>query len=240
MDIFSLAKYRKMFGGSGGGGESGINVQSLTVTENGSYSAPSGVAYSPVRVNVPSKEPDLEEITITKNGEYTPSGDGYSKVVVNVQDKLDAFIEGTNTNVVLSTATKIKNYAFYRDTTIKKLEMPKVTTIGASAFFACTNLALTSLPSSLTGIANNAFQSCTSLALTSLPSSLTTIYSDAFRDCLGLTSITFKGKTTSIASDAFRGCTNLLTINVPWAEGAVANAPWGATNATINYNYTGD
>jgi hypothetical protein len=27
---------------------------------------------------------------------------------------------------------------------------------------------------------------------------------------------------------------------VPWAEGAVANAPWGATNATINYNYTGE
>ena len=35
------------------------------------------------------------------------------------------------------------------------------------------------------------------------------------------------------------GCTNLTTINVPWAEGAVAGAPWGATNATINYNYTG-
>lgn len=30
-----------------------------------------------------------------------------------------------------------------------------------------------------------------------------------------------------------------LTRGVPWAEGAVTNAPWGATNATINYNYTG-
>lgn len=39
-----------------------------------------------------------------------------------------------------------------------------------------------------------------------------------------------------IVADAFEGCTNLTTINVPWAEGAVANAPWGATNATINYN----
>lgn len=44
---------------------------------------------------------------------------------------------------------------------------------------------------------------------------------------------------TYIAADAFEGCTNLITINVPWVEGAVANAPWGATNATINYNYTG-
>ena len=36
---------------------------------------------------------------------------------------------------------------------------------------------------------------------------------------------------------AFIGCDNLTTINVPWSEGAVENAPWGATNATINYNY---
>lgn len=43
----------------------------------------------------------------------------------------------------------------------------------------------------------------------------------------------------SIDSGAFSGCTNLTSIKVPWAEGAVANAPWGATNAAITYNYTG-
>lgn len=48
-----------------------------------------------------------------------------------------------------------------------------------------------------------------------------------------------KTELDTIATDAFEGCTNLTAINVPWAEGAVANAPWGATNATINYNYTG-
>lgn len=37
----------------GGGGESGdITVRALTVTENGTYTAPSGSAYSPVTVNV--------------------------------------------------------------------------------------------------------------------------------------------------------------------------------------------
>jgi hypothetical protein len=41
-------------------------------------------------------------------------------------------------------------------------------------------------------------------------------------------------------SSAFSGCTSLTTINAPWAEGAVSGAPWGATNATINYNYTGE
>jgi hypothetical protein len=36
--------------------------------------------------------------------------------------------------------------------------------------------------------------------------------------------------------ECFEG-TNLMTINVPWSEGEVINAPWGASNATINYNY---
>lgn len=63
---------------------------------------------------------------------------------------------------------------------------------------------------------------------------------DTFSGCSGLAAITFKGTPTSISSVAFQDCPRLATINVPWSEGAVANAPWGATNATINYNYTGE
>ena len=88
-------------------------------------------------------------------------------------------------------------------------------------------------------IRDYAFYYCTSLALTGLPSGITNIGYRAFYDCTNLTSLTFEGTPTSIGSTAFEGCTNLTVINVPWAEGAVANAPWGATNATINYGYTG-
>ena len=86
-------------------------------------------------------------------------------------------------------------------------------------------------------IRNNAFYNCTKLALTSLPSGITSIGSQAFYRCLALVSLTFEGKPESISSSAFKECTNLTTINVPWAPGAVANAPWGAINATINYNF---
>jgi hypothetical protein len=54
-----------------------------------------------------------------------------------------------------------------------------------------------------------------------------------------LETVTFEGKPTSIDSSAFTSCSKLTAINVPWAEGEVANAPWSASNATINYNYTG-
>ena len=91
-----------------------------------------------------------------------------------------------------------------------------------------------------TKIRYNAFYNCTNLALTSLPESLKSIGNSAFQNCTSLTSIIFKRiPTTIIPSTAFSGCTNLTDIKVPWPEGAVANAPWGATNATITYNYTG-
>jgi hypothetical protein len=115
-----------------------------------------------------------------------------------------------------------------------------ITSIGNYAFSNCGKLALTSLPEGITNIGSGAFGSCTKLALTSLPESITSIGSSAFYNCYKLTNLTFKGTPTSISSDAFSLCRNLTTINVPWAEGVVANAPWGATNATINYNYTGE
>ena len=62
----------------------------------------------------------------------------------------------------------------------------------------------------------------------------------AFAGCSKLESVTLPSSITSIPSNAFTDCTNLKTINVPWAEGAISNAPWGATNATITYNYGGE
>lgn len=88
-------------------------------------------------------------------------------------------------------------------------------------------------------IRDSAFNSCTNLALTTLPNGITSIGDYAFNNCTRLVSLTFEGTPESIADQAFAGCYNLTTINVPWAEGAVANAPWGATNATIHYGHTG-
>jgi hypothetical protein len=94
------------------------------------------------------------------------------------------------------------------------------------------------LPSDLTSIRDYAFYRQTVLALTSLPNKVDSIGDYAFYNCTGLTSITFKGTPTTIASTVFDDCTNLKDIYVPWAEGAVANAPWGAIYATIHYDST--
>ena len=135
--------------------------------------------------------------------------------------------------------TSIGEFAFSNCTSLALTSLPEsLTSIGKYAFNYCTSLAFTSLPEDLTSIGNYTFYGCTSLALTFLPEGLTSIGGNAFRGCTSLTSITFKGTPSSIDATAFNSCTNLTDIKVPWAEGAVANAPWGATNATITYNYT--
>lgn len=147
------------------------------------------------------------------------------------------------TTVDVPLVTYIHDGEFRGCSNLTSINMPSVTRIGyqqsgEGAFQGCTSLALTSLPSGLTGIYGRAFSDCTSLALTTIPSTVTTIASLAFYNCTGLTTITFGGTPTTISSNAFNGCTNLTTINVPWSEGAVSGAPWGATNATIVYDYT--
>ena len=161
---------------------------------------------------------------------------GYTSVVDN------AFYKDTALSITSLPACieSIGNSAFYGCTNLALTSLPSgITSIGYSTFYDCKKLALTSLPSGLTSIGEYAFYDCFNLALTSLPSGLTNIIAHAFLGCTGLTSITFTGKPTTISSLAFEGCANLTTINVPWAEGEVAGAPWGATNATINYGYAG-
>lgn len=51
--------------GSSGGGGSSVTVEALSVTANGTYTAPSGTAYSPVTVNVPTPAPSLQSKSVT-------------------------------------------------------------------------------------------------------------------------------------------------------------------------------
>ena len=93
------------------------------------------------------------------------------------------------------------------------------------------------IPNGTTKIGDYAFEHYSSLTSIIIPSSVTSIGNKAFNYCRGLTSVVIPSSVTSIKGLAFLNCPNLTTINVPWSEGEVANAPWGATNATINYNY---
>lgn len=170
--------------------------------------------------------------------ESIQSGGGGGAKEPYIEETYDS--NGNLIDVNLVGYTTIRPYAFYYCQKLSLTSLPSgITRIGDFAFQSCTNLALTSLPSGLTSVGNYTFYGCQKLSLTSLPRGITSIGGNAFSKCTGLTSITLHSKPNSIASNAFNYCTNLKTINVPWASGEVSGAPWGATNATINYNYTG-
>jgi hypothetical protein len=126
---------------------------------------------------------------------------------------------------------------FYRDVTT--INIPSsIHYIDQYAFANCKSLVLSSLPEGLINIDTNAFQNCTSITSLTFPTTLTIINANAFSRCTGLTTVTFLSTLTTINATAFANCSNITDIYVPWSEGTVADAPWGATNATIHYDYT--
>ena len=159
-------------------------------------------------------------------------------IIVTATNELVDKINGGTITEITSNLTTLREYAFAKCKQLTKVSLPFATSLPSHICNDCTKLKTVEMPN-VTRLAWLCFYNCTNLELTELPSGLTEIGGQSFYNCKGLKTLTFKSNVTSIGSDVFSGCTNLLTINVPWAEGAVANAPWGATNATINYNYVG-
>lgn len=113
-----------------------------------------------------------------------------------------------------------------------------VTEIASNAFMKNTQIISVVIPDSVTDINSTVFSACTSLEKAVIGSGISYLGQYVFFNCKALKAVTFKGIPDSIPSNTFQNCAAVETINVPWSEGAIANAPWGATNATINYNYT--
>ena len=123
-----------------------------------------------------------------------------------------------------------------------------ITNIAARAFAGCHKLtSKITIPYGMTSIEYNTFEDCRELTSISIPETVTSIGEYAFTGCYGLTSITIPDSVTSIGDGAFSCCYNLTTVNYRGTESQwqainidynSPNEPF--TNATINYNYTGD
>lgn len=155
-------------------------------------------------------------------------------------ETMKSLIDRSITSVEIpSGITTIGWGAFQACTKLTTVVIPKgIQKLDTSSFSGCNSLETVDLPNTLLDIWNNAFSGCSKIASIIIPANLNNLYYGAFQSCTGLTCVTFKGTPKFVASSVFNRCTNLTIINVPWVEGEVANAPWGATNATINYNYT--
>ena len=99
----------------------------------------------------------------------------------------------------------------------------KVTGIGRSAFYDCSNLTSVTIPNSVTSIENEAFFWCSGLISITIPDSVTSIGHDAFYGCSGLISVMIGNSVNSIGSGAFTACSGLTSVTIPNSVTSIGN-----------------
>ena len=147
------------------------------------------------------------------------------------------------TDVKITTADSIKNYAFYICKSIKSVEIGNsVTSIGGYAFSYCSGLTSVSIGNNVTSIGDDAFSYCSGLSTVTIPNSVISIGASAFEGCSGLTSVTIPNSVTSIEQEAFSGCSGLTSVtignNVTSIGGGAFSYCSGLTSITIPNSVT--
>ena len=167
-----------------GGGSTEPVIRELSITENGTYTAPDGVdGYSPVVVNVAGSGGD----TSVEDGLITRTLTAY-----------------TNNRV-----TTVGAGAFHSFDALTTVSLPSVTSTGGNAFNGCSALRSAHLPA-LKTLGIMMFYGCSSLEEIDLPS-LTATSTQAMRNCSKLKKADL-GSPASIVALCFGGCSALETL----------------------------
>ena len=98
------------------------------------------------------------------------------------------------TEVNLTSATKVSNYAFRNCSSLTSVVIgDSVTSIGSSAFYNCYNLTSVVIGHSVTSIGVSAFYGCSRLTSVVIPDSVTSIGVSAFYGCSSLKEVNYLG-----------------------------------------------
>ena len=112
------------------------------------------------------------------------------------------------------TVKKVGANAFKSCSSLQKVDLPSVETLGASVFERCGKLTTVTLSSGLQAIPDNAFRDCGSLVDVPLPPSLVSIGTGAFEQCRSLTSVNMPNTVTTLNNSAYYVCTNLKEVKL--------------------------
>ena len=195
-----------------GGGGGDITVESLSVTENGTKTAPAGKAYSPVSVSVPNSYAAADEGKVVSNGALV-SQTAHAEVTQN------GTIDTTLNNSVTVNVSAADYVALIARTFTGRLDGPSlgITEIGERAFDHCTGIT-SAFFAGVTKTGANAMYECTGLqtavlltagkntssffvhcsALNAADLLVAQVYGNCFNSCSSLTTLVLRN--TSVTS----------------------------------------
>ena len=218
-----------------------LQTKAIEITENGTSTIVAdsehyGLKAVDVSVNVPTPTFETEELSVTANGTYTPTTDGYSKVEVNVKgaDKIIVpngmkFSLSSAFNPELFDVSQVSDMSqfFYKCDRIKSLDLsswntPSVTNLG-SAFNGCHYLVSLDISSwnveKVTSM-TNLFYGCTGLTSLNISnwrvSELLTM-NNLFYNCQSIGSLDLSGFNVSKVTNfgnIFSDCKSLVSLNL--------------------------
>ena len=114
-----------------------------------------------------------------------------------------------------------------------------VTSIGKSAFEACSSLTEVTIPKSVTSIGEFAFESCSSLTKVIIAEGVTSIGRAAFGHCSSLTEVTIPEGVTNIEMDTFHGCSSLTEVTIPKSVTSIGEMAFYDCGALATVYYGG-
>ena len=224
-----------------------------TITENGEYDVLSDKSVT-VDVN-----PDLRPLSVSENGTYEPDGfDGFRQVSVDVSQKItyDEIASGTKpSGDIVLTVEEVIAEAFRTCPKITGIYAPNCKYVRAQGFMGCSGLTSLYMPNvevieatgfsanhlqtlvlpSIKELGNDTFAWSPTLKSVILGKNLERVGDSLLRNTSSGWVCKFLGTPTSLGTRMFYNASD-GDIYVPWSEGEVANAPWGATGATVHYN----
>lgn len=196
IDLYNLVLTAKIQKGGGGGD---IEVDALTATENGTYSASSGHAYDPVTVSVPTGVFPSGTSSITANGIYDVTN--FASASVNVP------------GIVPSGTSSITSNGIYDITNFASVDV----NVSGGGGITADDIAERTISGVMSGsasfIASFAFKDCSSITGAIFPSA-TVVSSSAFHNCNNLQTISFP-LLERIESNGFAYCSSLTTAYIP-------------------------
>lgn len=189
---------------------------------------------------------DIGNAIRSKNGstsQYKPSEMAGAINDITAQDNtvlnsiLDRSISG---NYVNDDLTEVGSYAFANCNNLTTATFTKATKVGSDAFNGCMSLESISLPE-VKEIGTSSFNWCPSLKSISMPKievlGSDNYFSGIFDYDYEMTTINIPSTIQSIGNNAFEN-TKITTINIDKPANSISGAPWGATNATVNWTGT--